>query len=71
MPKVLITKTNEIVDASFAKGGVYLFFKVEAPRSINPKAKRKADELLIVGIPKNAFLKGLQERKYKLIDKEE
>ena len=34
-------------------GNYYFIYRVEAPRSINPGAKRKADEILIVGVPQN------------------
>ena len=43
-------------------GDYYFGFRIGAPRSINPKAKRKADELIIVGVPKcklKKFLRGL------------
>ena len=35
-----------------SNGDYYFIYEVEAPRSVNPKAKRKANELLIVGVPK-------------------
>ena len=43
-------------------GDYYFGFRIHAPRNINPKAKHKADELIIVGVPKcklKKFLKGL------------
>lgn len=43
-------------------GDYYFIYKVEAPRAINPKAKRKAREVIIVGVPKAklvSYLKGV------------
>lgn len=44
---------NDLLNVNFNKNGdAYFIFEVKASRAINPKAKRKADELLIVGVPK-------------------
>lgn len=68
MHKVLDCKLNQIVDLSANEHGVYLFYKVKTNRNINPKAKkRKADELLIVGMPHKAFKNALEKGKFKII----
>jgi len=36
-------------------GDFYVLFRVENARSINPKANRKANEIIILGIPKSYF----------------
>lgn len=68
MKKVLITRTNEVVDAQFNEFGVYLLCRQETKRNINPNAKRKADEVIIYGIPIKDFKKGLAMNKYKIIE---
>ncbi len=65
--KVLDCDINQVIDLSANKHGVYLFYKVKNNRSINPKSKRKADELLIVGMPHKAFQYALNKGKYKII----
>ena len=39
-----------------ANGDYYFIYSVVAPRSINPKAKRTANEVLIVGVHKRSWL---------------
>lgn len=65
--KIKDTKTNEILDCYPNDHGVYIFYKVKTNRNINPKAKRKADELLIVGMPHKAFKSALEKGKFKII----
>lgn len=65
--KIKDTKTNEILDCYPNDHGVYIFYKVKTNRNINPKAKRKADELLIVGMPHKAFQNALNKGKFKII----
>lgn len=35
--------------------GFYEIHRIEAPRGINPKAKRVADEVLIIGVPRSKW----------------
>ena len=46
-----ILNDHDIVQVSFDGQHLYVIYKVVAPRSINAKANRKANEVLIVGIP--------------------
>lgn len=61
----MVNNLDDLVFISTNKDGNFYFgFKIVAPRSINAKAKRSADELLIVGVPKSkiqSYLKSLVE----------
>lgn len=66
--KIKDTKTNEILDCYPNDHGVYIFYKVKTNRNINPKAKkRKADEVLILGMPHKAFKSALEKGEFKII----
>lgn len=52
-------------------GNFYVGYKVIAPRSINAKANRKAEELLIVGIPKAKFPKYCLEHDIEIVEVDE
>lgn len=39
------------------KSHVYIIYKIETNRNINPKAKRKAEEVIICGMPYDKFVK--------------
>lgn len=43
-----------------ANGDYYFIYSVKARRSINAKAKRTADELLIVGVPQKRLISYLK-----------
>lgn len=56
-------KNLEIQSISLNKenGSIYVIYKIKNNRSINPKAKRKEDEVLIIGYPKDKIPKEIKE----------
>ena len=61
---------NNVLFISQNKNGdFYVGIKVVNNRGINPKAKRKADELLIIGVPKAKISEFCAAHNIKLEDK--
>lgn len=61
-------KPENVIFVNYNENGdLYLGLKVKARRNINPNAKRKVDELIVLGIPKKHIKSFLKDNNLKIV----